>query len=81
MRYSLRILLALCLAGLQLIAVLAVVFSSYFTSEKALIAHARHGVGPVRAPKTIHIVDSLPRNALGKVQKRQLRQELIEKLR
>ncbi|SEC63229.1 sensor histidine kinase [Rhodobacter sp. 24-YEA-8] len=42
MRYSLRILLALCLAGLQLIAVLAVVFSSYFTSEKALIAHARH---------------------------------------
>ena len=46
-----------------------------------LITHARHGVGPVRAPKTIHIVESLPRNALGKVQKRQLRQELIEKLR
>ena len=46
-----------------------------------LITHARNGVGPVRAPKTVHIVDSLPRNALGKVQKRQLRQELIEKLR
>ncbi|NPD17511.1 PAS domain S-box protein [Xinfangfangia sp. D13-10-4-6] len=41
MRYSLRILLALCLAGLQLVAVLVVVFSSYFTSERALIAHAR----------------------------------------
>ncbi|WP_112310254.1 ATP-binding protein [Pseudogemmobacter bohemicus] len=41
MRYSLRILLAFCLAGLQLIAVLLVVFSSYFTSERALIAHAR----------------------------------------
>lgn len=51
------------------------------TSAAELVAHARNGVGPVRAPKTVHIVDSLPRNALGKVQKRQLRQELIEKLR
>ena len=41
MRYSLRIILALCLAGLQLFAVLLVVFSSYFTSERALLAHAR----------------------------------------
>src|SRR5690606_41901012 len=41
MRYSLRILLALCLAGLQLIAVLVVVFSSSCTSERALIAHRR----------------------------------------
>ncbi|VDC25158.1 sensor histidine kinase [Pseudogemmobacter humi] len=41
MRFSLRILLACCLAGLQFLAVLTVVFSSYFTSERALIAHAR----------------------------------------
>jgi PAS domain S-box-containing protein len=33
--------LALCLAGLQLIAVSVVVFSSFLTSEKALLEHAR----------------------------------------
>lgn len=41
MRSSLGVLLALCLAGLQFVAVLVVVSSSYFTSERALIAHAR----------------------------------------
>ena len=38
---SLGAILALALAGLQLVAITAVVFSSYFTSEKALLEHAR----------------------------------------
>lgn len=41
MKLSLGLVLALCLAGLQFIAVLAVVMSSYFTSERALLEHAR----------------------------------------
>ncbi|MDP5306668.1 sensor histidine kinase [Paracoccus spongiarum] len=41
MRNSLAASLALGLAGLQLIAILAVVFSSYITSERALLDHAR----------------------------------------
>lgn len=41
MRVSLGVLLACGLAGLQLLAVLAVVFSSYVSSEQALITHAR----------------------------------------
>ncbi|MEC7259683.1 MAG: cache domain-containing protein, partial [Pseudomonadota bacterium] len=41
MRNSLGALLAIGLAGLQFIAVLAVVFSSYLTSERALLDHAR----------------------------------------
>lgn len=41
MKKSLGLLLAVCLAGLQFVAVLGVVFSSYVTSEQALIRHAR----------------------------------------
>ncbi|MDD9717736.1 cache domain-containing protein [Dinoroseobacter sp. PD6] len=38
---SLGAILALALAGLQLLAVAVVVFSSYFTSERSLLEHAR----------------------------------------
>jgi PAS domain S-box-containing protein len=41
MKFSLGMVLALCLAGLQFLAVSIVVFSSYVTSEKVLLAHAR----------------------------------------
>ncbi len=41
MKTSLGVLLAVCLAGLQFVAVLVVVSSSYVTSEQALIRHAR----------------------------------------
>ncbi len=41
MNKSLGALLAICLAGLQFLAVLLVVFSSFVTSEQALIQHAR----------------------------------------
>lgn len=42
MRISLGVVLAFCLAGLQFLAVLMVVFSSYVTSERALIKHAHN---------------------------------------
>lgn len=42
MKFSLGMILALCLAGLQFVAVTIVVFSSYVTSEKVLLEHARH---------------------------------------
>ncbi|WP_299783312.1 cache domain-containing protein [uncultured Roseobacter sp.] len=42
MKLSLGLMLALCLAGLQFVAVTIVVFSSFLTSEKVLLDHARH---------------------------------------
>ncbi|WP_300033659.1 cache domain-containing protein [uncultured Roseobacter sp.] len=47
MKLSLGLLLALCLAGLQFVAVTIVVFSSYVTSERALLEHARDLLGDV----------------------------------
>ncbi len=41
MKSSLGLILALCLAGLQFVAVTTVVLSSYLTSERALLEHAR----------------------------------------
>ncbi len=41
MKFSLGMILALCLAGLQFAAVTTVVFSSFLTSEKVLLEHAR----------------------------------------
>lgn len=54
MRRSLGALLALGLAGLQFIAVLSVVFSSYVTSEKALLHHARDLLRDVGQNTTAH---------------------------
>lgn len=51
---------------------------SHVTAE-SLRDHVRDKLGAVRTPKAIHIVAQLPRNSLGKVQKRQLRDEFIEK--
>lgn len=47
MRFSLAALLAFGLAGLQLVAVLAVVFTSYLTSERALLEQARSQMSDV----------------------------------
>lgn len=47
MRVSLGLVLALCLAGLQFVAVTIVVFSSFVTSERALLQHARDLLGDV----------------------------------
>ncbi|MBB1650971.1 MULTISPECIES: class I adenylate-forming enzyme family protein [Delftia] len=48
-------------------------------SAEELRSHVRAKLGAVRTPKAIHIVEQLPRNTLGKVQKRQLRNEFIQK--
>ena len=46
-------------------------------TAEALREHVRAALGAVCTPKAIHIVEQLPRNSLGKVQKRQLRDEFI----
>ncbi|MGE0715707.1 MAG: class I adenylate-forming enzyme family protein [Alphaproteobacteria bacterium] len=40
-----------------------------------LIAFARDAVGPIKAPKAVHLRGELPKNAFGKVLKPQLRRE------
>ncbi|MBM7172485.1 acyl-CoA synthetase [Streptomyces sp. G44] len=42
-------------------------------TEAGLIAHAREHLAPFKAPKRVLFVDELPRNASGKILKRQLR--------
>ncbi|NEE31532.1 acyl-CoA synthetase, partial [Streptomyces sp. SID7982] len=44
--------------------------------ESELIAHAREKLTAFKAPKRVVFVDELPRNASGKILKRQLRDEL-----
>lgn len=39
-------------------------------SEKELIAHCREHLADFKCPRTIHIVDAIPRTATGKVQRR-----------
>jgi fatty acid CoA ligase FadD36 len=41
--------------------------------EDALVDHVAMHLAPHKRPRTITIVESLPRNALGKVQKQRLR--------
>ena len=48
-------------------------------TPEALRLHIREMLGAVRTPKAIHLITDLPRNSLGKVQKRQLRDELVSK--
>ena len=47
-------------------------------SAADIIAYAKMRIGSVQAPKQAHFVDSLPRSAVGKVQRREVR-ALIEK--
>ena len=44
-----------------------------------LIAHARNIVGPMKAPKEVFVMDVLPRSAVGKVLKREIRTALAQK--
>lgn len=39
----------------------------------ALLAHLRSSVASFKIPKAVHVVDNLPRNALGKIEKQRLR--------
>ncbi|MGW5639267.1 acyl-CoA synthetase [Streptomyces sp. NPDC003832] len=57
-------------------AVTAVVVPRGEVTEAELIAHAREKLTAFKAPKRIVFVDTLPRNASGKILKRELRDEL-----
>ncbi|MEV7285101.1 acyl-CoA synthetase [Streptomyces sp. NPDC093252] len=54
-------------------AITAVVVARSEVSEAALIAHARDRLPHFKAPKRVFFVDVLPRNAGGKILKRELR--------
>lgn len=54
MKYSLGLWLALCLAGLQFVAVTIVVSSSYVTSERVLLEHANGLLSDVGANTAAH---------------------------
>ncbi|MGY0065611.1 acyl-CoA synthetase [Streptomyces sp. QTS137] len=54
-------------------AVTAVVVARGGTTEEELIAHARERLSSFKAPKRVLFVDELPRNASGKILKRELR--------
>lgn len=54
-------------------AVTAVVVSKAEVSEAELIAHARGKLSGFKVPKSVRFVDELPRNASGKILKRELR--------
>ncbi|MDW3119093.1 MAG: hypothetical protein R8G60_15905 [Roseovarius pacificus] len=40
-----------------------------------IIAFIRERLGPVKTPKSVRFVESLPRNAIGKLQKTQLAEQ------
>ncbi|MGV9693171.1 fatty acyl-CoA synthetase [Streptomyces sp. NPDC003444] len=54
-------------------AVTAVVVPRGEVTEAELLAHAREKLPPFKAPKHVHFVPELPRNASGKILKRELR--------
>nr|WP_119611943.1 acyl-CoA synthetase [Streptomyces acidiscabies] len=57
-------------------AITAVVVPRGETTEAELLAHAREKLDHFKAPKRIVFVDALPRNASGKILKRELRDTL-----
>ena len=43
-------------------------------SADDIIAHAKDQLGSVKAPKAVYLVDDLPRSAVGKVLRREIRE-------
>lgn len=65
MRYSLGFVLAISLAGLQFLAILFVVTTSYLSSERAILDHARglmQGAGANAVEHTKRFLDPRCRN-------------------
>ena len=48
-------------------------------TAEALIAHVRLTMAPFKVPKAVHFIDELPRNASGKILKRELRDRYASK--
>jgi malonyl-CoA/methylmalonyl-CoA synthetase len=48
--------------------------------EAAVIAHVKSQIAGYKVPKRVHFVDDLPRNAMGKVQKNVLREQLAREV-
>ena len=46
--------------------------------EAALVAALKARIAGFKVPKRVHVVDELPRNAMGKVQKNELRKRYSE---
>ncbi|WP_425505816.1 acyl-CoA synthetase [Streptomyces typhae] len=59
-------------------AVTAVVVRGADVTEAELVAHARERLAHFKAPKRVVFVDALPRNASGKILKRELRRRLAD---
>lgn len=57
-------------------AITAVVVTSAEVSTDELLAHAREHLAVHKVPKAIHVVPEIPKNASGKILKRELREEL-----
>ena len=57
-------------------AIAAVVVLKDAVEPDALLAHAREQLAAHKVPKSIHVVDELPKNASGKLLKRELRRTL-----
>ncbi|MFZ0216368.1 MAG: acyl-CoA synthetase, partial [Candidatus Dormiibacterota bacterium] len=48
-------------------------------SGRELIDHVRRRKGPVQAPKACYVVQGIPRTALGKIDKKRLREEFRDR--
>jgi long-chain acyl-CoA synthetase len=53
-----------------------VVLGSKFADPKAILAYANQNLGKTQRLAEIHVIDELPRNAIGKVLKRELRDRI-----
>ena len=58
---------------------IAVVVARMPTTGEDLVAHCRTRLAHFKSPRAVFFVDSLPRNAMGKVQKFKLREEYARK--
>jgi malonyl-CoA/methylmalonyl-CoA synthetase len=47
-------------------------------TDRVLMAHAKRHLASFKVPKAIFFVEALPRNSMGKVEKKQLRQDFAE---
>ncbi len=60
-------------------AITAVVVPKGDVSADELLAHAKASLSGFKVPKAVHFVDDLPRNASGKILKRELREQLASR--